>query len=359
MKKIRLGLIGCGGIMNSSHIPGYLKCEDCEVTAICDISEAALKKTGDRLNVPEEHRYKDYKDLLACGIIDAVDIATSNDVHVPIAIAALEAGFPVSVEKPIGMNFEESLALEKKSKETGLPVFICFSWRYRDFPRYMKYLIDNGEIGDLYHIYIKCVKNSGLWVGRRLEWRFQEERASSGVLCDLGSHMFDMIRFFGEEFKNVYCDRDTVVRRRQLIDSDEWGDVTTDDWANVICRLRSGVGATVTLSRTVTSESDCIEFYVVGSKGALRFNYSAGKQNLYACTGEDVKKFEFKELTVPEEFKTGGQSRSYLDLLQGHPDEYAATISEGLYSQAAVDAAKLSSQVGRAISIDELFGGGI
>ena len=108
MKKIRLGLIGCGGIMNGAHIPGYISNENCEVTAICDISDAALKKTGDRLNVPEENRYHDYKDLLASGLIDAVDIATSNDVHVPIAMAALDAGFPVSVEKPIGMNFDGS-----------------------------------------------------------------------------------------------------------------------------------------------------------------------------------------------------------------------------------------------------------
>ena len=121
MKKIRLGLIGCGGIMNGAHIPGYISNENCEVTAICDISDAALKKTGDRLNVPEENRYHDYKDLLASGLIDAVDIATSNDVHVPIAMAALDAGSPVSVEKPIGMNFDESLALMEKSKQTGVP----------------------------------------------------------------------------------------------------------------------------------------------------------------------------------------------------------------------------------------------
>nr|MBQ4318222.1 Gfo/Idh/MocA family oxidoreductase [Clostridia bacterium] len=358
MKKIRLGLIGCGGIMNGAHIPGYISNENCEVTAICDISDAALKKTGDRLNVPEENRYHDYKDLLASGLIDAVDIATSNDVHVPIAMAALDAGFPVSVEKPIGMNFDESLALMEKSKKTGLPVFVCFSWRYRDFPRYMKYLIDEGEVGDIYHIYVKCIKNSGLWVGRRMEWRFIEERASSGVLCDLGSHMFDMIRFFGEDFENVYCDRDIIVKRRQLIDSDEWGDVSTDDWANVICRLKSGVSATVTLSRTATSEQDTIEFYVIGSKGSLRFNYMAGKQNLYKCVGDDVKTFTFKEVTVPEDFKQGGQSASYVNLLLGNRDKYAATIEEGIYSQAAVDAAKLSSQLGRAVTIEELFKGG-
>ena len=60
------------------------------------------------------------------------------------------------------------------------------------------------------------------------------------------------------------------------------------------------------------------------------------------------------ELT-PEDFKAGGQSRSYIDLLNGHPDEYAAEIYEGMRSQAAVDAAKLSSETGRMITIKELY----
>lgn len=355
MEKIRIGLIGCGGIMNGAHIPGYLEDENCEITAICDISEAALKRTGDRLGIPEERRFRCHKELLSSGLVDAVDIATSNDVHVSIAIDALEAGLPVSVEKPIGINFEQSLALEKKSRETGLPVFVCFSWRYRSYPRYMKYLVDNGEIGQLYHIYVKCIKDSGLWPGRRLEWRFQKDRAGSGVLCDLGSHMFDTIRFFGQEFDQVFCDMGTIVQRRQLIDSEEWGDVTTDDWSNVICRLKSGINATVTLSRCATNEKDTIEFYLIGEKGSLRFVYDNGPQRLLRCVGEDMKDNTFRDVELPPEFVNGSQSGSFLSLLRGKPDAYAASITEGLRSQAAVDASILSYETGRAIKIDEMF----
>ncbi len=355
-EKKRIGLVGVGGIMNGTHISGYLGCDDCEVTAICDISDAALKRTGDRLSIPENMRFKSHKDLLKCGCIDAVDIATSNDAHVPIALDALDAGFPVSIEKPIGMDFSQSAALRRKSEETGLPVFVCFSWRYRKFPRYMKKLVDEGTIGNLYHVYIRCIKDSGLWVGRRLEWRFQEDRASSGVLCDLGSHMFDMVRFFGEEFEDVYCDRGTIVKRRQKLDSDEWADVTTDDWANVTCRLKSGIGANVIISRCATNEKDTIEFYLIGEKGSLKFLYQQGiGEGLTICVGEDMKTNTFRDVEIPEDFAVGGQSRSYVDLLQGNPDEYAATIAEGMLSQAVVDAAKLSSSCGRKITIKELY----
>lgn len=355
MEKVRIGLIGTGGICNGAHIPGYLQCEDCEITAICDINPKALEKTGDKLNIPMEHRYTDYRDLLKSGVVDAIDVCTSNDCHVEIAMAGLEAGFPVSVEKPIGMNFAESLALLQKSEETGLPVFICFSWRYRDFPRYMRYLIEQGTLGDIYHMYIESIKDSGLWPGRKLEWRFQEERASSGVLCDLGSHMFDAIRFFGQDVENVYCDRGTIVKQRQKIDSDEIGEVTTDDWANVVCRLKSGIGATVKLSRTTTTDKELTMFYVVGSKGGLRFVSDKGTSKLLICVGDDVPTDTFREMEIPAEFATTLQSRSFVNLVKGIPDAYASTIQEGIYSQAIVDAAKLSSQIGRKVSIEEMF----
>lgn len=354
-QKQRIGLIGVGGIMNSTHIKGYLQCPDCEITAICDLRDVALENTGKKLGIPEERRYHDYHDLLNSGVIDAVDIATSNDAHVEIALAALDAGFPVSIEKPIGMNFAQAAALSKKSKETGLPVFVCFSWRYNDYPRFMKKLIDEGNLGKLYHIYVTCIKDSGLWVGRRLEWRFQEDRASSGVLCDLGSHMFDMVRFFGEEFESVACNRGTIVKRRQMEGSDEWADVTTDDWSNVICTLKSGVSATVKLTRCATNVKNYIEFFVMGEKGSLRFIHDNGKNQLLACLGENNATNTFVPLEIPDDCRGALQSRSYVNLLNGHPDVYASLIDEGLGSQAAVDAAKLSSQTGRFITIRELY----
>ena len=357
MEKVRLGLIGTGGIMNGAHIPGYLNCDRCEITAICDINPEALKKTGDRLSIPEEHRYTDYHDLLKCGLIDAVDIATSNDWHVPIALDALDAGFPVSVEKPVGMDFSQSLQLKKKSEETGLPVFICFSWRYRPLPRYMKYLIGQGEIGEVYHMFLKNTKNSGLWPGRRMEWRFREEKASSGVLCDLGSHMFDLIRFLGEEVDGVYCDRGIIVKERQLPDSEEWEKVTTDDWSNVLCTLKSGRSATVTVTRATLTEQDTHEIYVTGSKGGLRFLHQNGVQTLSICKGEDLDTFTFRELEIPEDFSHVTQSESYVSLVLGERDAYASTIEEGIYSQAIVDAAKLSSLSGRQIRIAEMMEG--
>jgi len=355
MRKIRIGLIGVGGIMHEVHIPGYQKLDNVEITAICDISDAALKKTAEKFNLGSDRCFYDYKELIDSGLVDAVDIATPNDSHCAIAEYALDKGLPVSVEKPIGLNFDEAKSLARKAQKTGLPVFVCFSWRYRDFPRYMKYLIDKGEVGEIYHINLKSLKNSGLWKGRRLEWRFQKEKAGSGVLCDLGSHMFDMVRFFGQEFKSVYCDSGIIIKKRQKLNSEEWADVTTDDWSYITCKLESGIGASIFVSRCFTSEDVRIELEVVGSKGTLLFTHYNNKSALLACTGENVKTRTFVELTVPQEVIVGSQSEAFVNMILGKKDGYTATIEEGLKSQAAVDAALLSSIYGRAVTIDEMF----
>ena len=67
MSKLRVGLIGVGGIMNGTHIPGYLTCDDCEIVAICDINPETLKKVGEKLNIPEEKRFLHHEDLMAGG----------------------------------------------------------------------------------------------------------------------------------------------------------------------------------------------------------------------------------------------------------------------------------------------------
>ena len=107
MSKLRLGLIGVGGIMNGTHIPGYLTCDDCEIVAICDINPETLKKVGEKLNIPEENRFLHHEDMMKSGLVDIVDIATPDNMHCPIATDAVKYNLPFSVEKPMGMNYKE------------------------------------------------------------------------------------------------------------------------------------------------------------------------------------------------------------------------------------------------------------
>ena len=351
MKKTRVGIIGSGNIaIYWAHVPSYKTVEECEITAICDIDEAKLKKVGDELGIPENRRFTDYHDLIACEDVDVVDISTWNSNHCEIAQAAALAGKSFSIEKPVGMNYTEAYDLAKTTEEMGVDSFVCLSWRYRPYTRYVKHLISSGKVGKLYHIYVRCIKDSGLWEGRVKEWRFDKARAGSGVLGDLGSHMIDIVRFWGEEFKEVYAKWGIIVKERPCENSPEIEPVDTDDWCNIVAELESETSCTIQLSRCATTISDLIQFEVYGEKGKLIYTYLGGEQTIEFV---DEATREVQMLTPPDEF-AAEQSRSFINLINGIEDEYTAKINHGLECQAVIDAAIISATENRPVTIAEI-----
>ena len=91
-KVIRVGSVGVGEIWNGVHAPGIAKSPDLALVAICDIDEKKLQAAGEKYGIPPQYRFTDYRDLINCDIVDAVDICTSNDAHFKVAMAAVEAG---------------------------------------------------------------------------------------------------------------------------------------------------------------------------------------------------------------------------------------------------------------------------
>lgn len=351
MEKVRVGIIGTGNIsMYWAHLPEYEKVENCEITAICDIDTAKLEREGERLGIPQNRRFTDYKELIECEDVDVVDIATWNSVHCEIAEYAAKKGKSFSIEKPIGMNYKEAKHLEQVATECNVKSFVCLSWRYRPYTRYLKYLIENGKAGKIYHINVRCIKDSGLWEGRKREWRFDKERASSGVLCDLGSHMFDIVRFCGEEFKEVYAKWGIFIKERPSEETGEILPVDTDDWCNITAELESDTSCTIQLSRCATTIPDLVEFEVFGEKGKLVYIHLGGKHSLEFT---DAKTKEVEKLTPPDEF-SALQSKSFIDHVNGIEDEYTAKIHHGLECQAVIDAALLSATENRPVTIAEI-----
>ncbi len=351
MKKTRVGIIGSGNIaIYWAHVPSYKEVEECEITAICDIDEEKLKKVGEELNIPENRRFTDYNDLIACEDVDAVDICTWNSNHCEIAKAVALAGKPFSIEKPVGMNYKEAYDLAKTAEEQGVESFVCLSWRYRPFTRYVKHLVSNGKVGKIYHIYVRCIKDSGLWEGRKREWRFDKSRAGSGVLGDLGSHMIDIVRFWGEEFKEVYAKWGIFIKERPSEETGEIVAVDTDDWCNIVAELESDASCTIQLSRCATTLSDLIQFEVYGEKGKLVYTYLNGEQSIEFV---DAKTKNAEMLEPPAEF-SAQQSQSFINLVNGIEDEYTAKINHGLECQAVIDAALISATENRPVTIAEI-----
>ena len=91
MSVIRVGSVGIGGISRGVHLPGIKNSPDLELAAVCDIDPAALRYAQETYGIDQAHCFTDYHDLINCPDVDAVDISTPNNVHFPVAMAAVEA----------------------------------------------------------------------------------------------------------------------------------------------------------------------------------------------------------------------------------------------------------------------------
>ena len=137
MKKLRIGIIGNGGIAKWAHIPAYKNMDNVEIIAVCDILEERAKEASEMLG-GKPAVFTDYKELLKAEGLDAVDICTPNYLHSIIAVDALHAGLHVFCEKPDAVSVEEALnfctALVSLKMETPGP----FKGTREDVLAYMK-----------------------------------------------------------------------------------------------------------------------------------------------------------------------------------------------------------------------------
>src|ERR1051325_8451450 len=107
--QIGIGMIGTGGIALANHLPGFSYCPDTKVVALCDANPQALEKARQQTGITAA--FTDYHQLLARPDVHAVVIATPNNVHAPITLAAAAAGKHILCEKPIAMDYAQSLKM--------------------------------------------------------------------------------------------------------------------------------------------------------------------------------------------------------------------------------------------------------
>ncbi len=149
MEKIRVAVIG-NGIIGESHIKHHAANPDVELVALCDIDEARLNQIGDKFGVAR--RFTHIGKLLAERDIQAVDVCLHNNLHAPVAIAAMEAGKDVYCEKPMAGTFADALAMYNAMERTGRKLHIQLALIYEDATKAAKRLIDAGRLGRLYHL---------------------------------------------------------------------------------------------------------------------------------------------------------------------------------------------------------------
>ncbi|AEF80231.1 Gfo/Idh/MocA family protein [Leadbettera azotonutricia] len=200
-KKLRYGIIGCGGIANGKHLPALKKVPDVEIVAFCDIIPARAEKANKEYSGGKGKVFENYKDLLKEDL-DAVFVLTPNNSHSEISVAALNSGKNVMCEKPMAKNYKEAQAMIAARDASKKLLTIGYQSRYRPDSLYLKEEVDSGALGEIYFAKATAIRRRAVptW-GVFLD----EEKQGGGPLIDIGTHALDLTLFMMNNYEPAYA----------------------------------------------------------------------------------------------------------------------------------------------------------
>ena len=187
--KLKIGVVGCGGIARVAHLPAYSHMDNAEIVAFCDIIPERAEYLRDNF-FPNAKVYTDFHQLIADPAVESVDICTPNYLHSVIAVAALEAGKHVFSEKPDAINVEEALKMQKAAETSGKTLMVMRNNRFEGCSQYLKKYIEEGKMGDIYCGRCGWIRTRG--IPGKGGWFTTKAQSGGGPLIDLGVHMIDL-----------------------------------------------------------------------------------------------------------------------------------------------------------------------
>ncbi len=185
MKKIKVGVIGVGGIAQQHLRPLTQITEGVEVVALVDVMPGRAKEQAEKWGV--KHAFTDYNEMLEMDEIDAVHVCTFNQAHAAPSIAAMKAGKHVMCEKPMSASLPESIEMVKTSKETGKLLMIAITSRFRPDILAAKKIAESGDIGEIYYAETVADRRRGIPGGTFVK----KETAGLGAVADIGIYALD------------------------------------------------------------------------------------------------------------------------------------------------------------------------
>lgn len=268
---VRVGLVGTSGWSETMYLQNLQGFHHGEIVALAARNEVRLAELGKQYGI--KHLFTDWEAMIASGEIDAVIVATPDQHHHEITMAALAAGLHVMCEKPLAMNATDAGEMLKAAENSGLIHNVMFTWRNLPLHRKVKELLDAGTVGEVYHFDLRFMMG---WArGLQYTWRLDGEQGT-GSLGDLGTHEVDLTRWFLGDVASVYSDVEFSEKR--FHDTGE-PVVPTNDSSMMLLELKSGAKGVVTTSMVFEQGDREMEQRVLiyGSEGSIEATlYMAG-----------------------------------------------------------------------------------
>ncbi len=209
--------------------------------------------------------------------IDAVDICTPADLHLPIAAAAAAAGKAVLCEKPLARNLHEAQEMLAAVRKAGVVHMLCHNYRRVPALALARELVEGGEhgesrIGRIFHFRAVYLHDRGIDPKAPRTWRHDKARSGSGALGDLGSHVIDLARFLVGEIAEVSGTLQTFIGQRTAAGAASAQPVDVDDAALALLRFENGALGSFEVSRFGMGRKNHARIEVSGDRGAFVFD---------------------------------------------------------------------------------------
>ncbi|MBQ6719171.1 MAG: Gfo/Idh/MocA family oxidoreductase [Oscillospiraceae bacterium] len=258
---MKYALIGCGRIA-TNHIKAAVN-NQLKIAAVCDILPEAMESLLAKHALEQEEsisRYTDYIQMLDEIRPELVSIATESGIHAQIALACIERGIHVIIEKPMAMSMEDADKIIRRSEEKRVKVCACHQNRFNVAVQKMRTALEAGRFGQLSHgsIHVRWNRNEGYYT--QAPWRGTWAQ-DGGCLMNQCIHGIDLLRWMmGDEVEEVYG-----TTRQQFHDYLEAEDVGV-----AVVKFKNGTIGTIEGTTNVYPKNLEETLYLFGEKGTVK-----------------------------------------------------------------------------------------
>ncbi|MCX7833128.1 MAG: Gfo/Idh/MocA family oxidoreductase [Ignavibacteria bacterium] len=187
MDKLKIGILGLGGVAQVMHLPALTKVDTVEITAVCDRDFQKAKVIGNKYGVKKIYKDLDLM-LKECEEVNSVIICTPTEYHEEHAIKCLSAGKNVLVEKPLARNFKEAQKIVEIAEKENKILMVGMNHRFRGDVMLQRSFILAGEMGNLFYIKTGWLKTQS----SNTRWFTEKDKSGGGVFLDNGVVMLDL-----------------------------------------------------------------------------------------------------------------------------------------------------------------------
>jgi predicted dehydrogenase len=243
--------------------------------------------------------------------IDLIDITAPNDVHAKLAIAAARAGKHVFCEKPLATTLEDAKAARDAVRKAKVINVVCHNYRRAPAIALVRKMMENGDLGEVYHWRALYLQDWAMDPGVPLMWRFQKRIAGSGSLGDLMAHSIDLALWLVGDMTSVACTMKTWIRQRAKATAVDgglggsaaagaMGRVDVDDGVVTLAEFSNGALGTFEATRFAAGRKNYNWFEINGTKGSVVFNLERMNELLYYDGADPSDRTGFRLIQTTE-----------------------------------------------------------